>query len=253
MPASFLILRDDAPSRSTDGWHIPRPGRQTDSERLGRNLRCIVHTALERWTLRRLGSVDHERRVVELATDLFDITRPLHGLEPQDLRLLRWAATVHDIGRSVCDATHPEEGARLIRRERGLPLSAAERRQLTYLTLYHRGKVPTPGKDGILSASDDADRALRVLALLRAADGLDNRSLRRSRGCVPHIVFGLTHRSAERPTLQVKCYGDEWSRKAIQVYGRRKKFKLLEALLNVRVNPQLVVVPQHGQDSRAVA
>lgn len=253
MPASFLLVRERISRRSTDGWRVPAQRGNAHPERSERNLRCEVHTSLERWTQRRLGSIDHERRVVELATDLFDIARPMHGLEPRDLRLLRWAATVHDVGRSICDATHPQDGATLIRREKSLPLAPAERRQLAYLTLHHRGKVPAAGKDSVLLASDEPDRMLRILALLRAADGLDNRSLRRSRETAPHIVFGLTHRSAQRPTLQINCYGGEWSRKALHVYGRRKKFKLLEELLKIRVDPQLISLSAYGEHERAVA
>jgi exopolyphosphatase/pppGpp-phosphohydrolase len=170
--------------------------------------------------------------VTEIAARLFDLTRPLHGLGPADLWLLRLAAVVHDVGRAVCDKTHPLEGARLLLSEPYLPLSASERRHLAYLTLHHKGPVPEARRDTVLETADDADRLRRVLALLRAADALDSRSVES-----PRLVFAL---AGPRPgggvrTLRVTCYLDRDSPKARRVYTRRKKFRLLEDLFGCRV------------------
>ena len=64
-----------------------------------------------------------------------------------------------------------------------------------------------------------------TLALLRAADALDSRSLES-----PRLVFALRGR-----TLRIGCYLDTDSAKARRVYRRRKKFRLLEELLDCRV------------------
>ncbi|HEX8915184.1 MAG TPA: HD domain-containing protein [Humisphaera sp.] len=238
MPSSFLTFGASRPTRSADGWRIAANAVGRDPS--DRDLDCPTHRALERWAARMLGSADHERRVADLATDLFDVTRTLHGLATADLRLLRWAAAVHDVGRSVCDETHPADGARLLRADRSLPLSPTERRHLAYLTLHHRGKVPAPGRDGVLARSDDAGRLLRVLALLRAADGLDNRALGRGAGRPPRVLFGLIDRKAGPAELHVTCYLSVDSTKARKVYGRRKKFRLLESLLGCRTRPQVL-------------
>lgn len=246
MPTSFLTQRGSTPARSPDGWRIG-PAR---GDTAGRDLSCPVSGALLRWAKRLLGSVDHEVRVAEIATDLFDVLAGTHLLDAADLRLLRWAAIVHDVGRSVCDETHPEEGARLLRGEKSLPLTAAERRHLTYLTLHHRGKVPSAGADGVLNVDDDCERLYRILALLRAADGLDNRALGDRSGAPPRVVFGLAHGSAPRlQTLHIACYLDRDSAKARRVYRRRKKFRLLEDVLHCRVEPSVIVL----RSSRSVA
>ena len=72
---------------------------------------------------RRLGSLEHEKRVKAIAARLFDLTRSLHRLPESDRRVLCLAAIVHDVGRSVDDETHPQAGARLLREARELRLT----------------------------------------------------------------------------------------------------------------------------------
>lgn len=190
---------------------------------------CPRHDAVVRWVSGHLGRVEHERRVAQIATQLFDLTRPLHPLNETDLRMLRLGALVHDVGRSVDKKTHPAQGARLVLADRSLPLSAAERRVLAYLTLYHKGYVPEAGCDEILSRGDGAERWRLVLGLLRAADALDSRSLES-----PRLVFSLAGGVLGRPTLSITCYLTHDSAKARRTYRRRKKLRLLEELLGCR-------------------
>jgi exopolyphosphatase/pppGpp-phosphohydrolase len=192
-----------------------------------------TYRAARRWVARRLGDVAHEESVAAVAGTVFDLTRPLHGLGRADRRLLRLGAMVHDVGRSVCEDDHPEEGAWMLLADRALPLSPAERRALAYLTLYHRGAVPEAGYDVILRDGDDHGRLRLLLALLRTADTLDNRNLDS-----PRLEFALA--GAGRPQLQVTCYLEEVCAKARRVYRRRKKFRMLEEMLGVRVEVEIV-------------
>jgi exopolyphosphatase/guanosine-5'-triphosphate,3'-diphosphate pyrophosphatase len=200
--------------------------------RLGRHAEpvCLKYHALSRWVAKHLGQTDHERRVASIAATIFDLTGPLHALDASDLRLLRLAAMVHDVGRAVDDETHPQIGARMVRDAGELPLTSAERRWLAYLTHYHKGRVPVAGCDRVLRRKDDHDRLLLVLALLRAADAMDSRSAE-----TPRLRFALTGRK-----LRITCLLDEDSPKARRVYTRRKKFRLLEELLDCRVEVTLV-------------
>jgi exopolyphosphatase/pppGpp-phosphohydrolase len=195
---------------------------------------CPKRRAAERWVREELGSVEHERRVAEIAARFFHLTRPLHPLNRGDLRLLQLAAVVHDVGRAVCDETHPEEGAKMVLTEPSLPVGATERRHLAYLTLYHKGPVPEPGRDELLGRGDDAIRLRTVLALLRAADALDGRAVES-----PRLVFAMA--ASRTPRLQVTCYLNRDSAKARKVYGKRKKFRLLEERMGCRVEVDVVV------------
>jgi exopolyphosphatase/guanosine-5'-triphosphate,3'-diphosphate pyrophosphatase len=184
------------------------------------------HRLLSRWAQRRLGTLDHERRVADIADTLFKLTEPRHELTAAHRRVLALAATVHDVGRADGADGHEIVGARMILRDESLPLTPADRRAVAYLTRYHRGPVPEPGRDRVLNESDDHDALRLTLALLRAADALDSRSLES-----PRLVF--TMRGGGR--LRIHCYLDDDCAKARKIYSRRKKFRLLEELLGCRV------------------
>ena len=188
--------------------------------------------AVEDWVSSHLRSLEHERRVKEIAGRLFDLTQPLHCLKEADRRTLLLAAVVHDVGRSVDDRTHPEQGARMLRAAHELPLPPKQRAALVQLTRFHRGKV-----DSQLTRL--SRRMLVLLALLRAADGLDSRAIES-----PKLVMAFRGRR-----LHITCYLDELTAKAMKVYGRRKKFALLEEVLDCRVEVNLV----EGRELRMVA
>jgi hypothetical protein len=205
--------------------HEPTSSTPPESEPL-----CPKFQAVQRWVMRHLETVRHERQVAAIATSLFDITRPIHKLSLADRRLLRLGAMVHDVGRCVSKPQHPSEGAAMLIADRTLPLTPTERRALAYLTLYHRGPVPDPGRDSILSRNDDAERMLYVLSILRTADALDSRSLEPAR-----LVFALVTPRILRST----CYIPHDCPKARRVYRRRKKFRLMEDLLDLRIEVEI--------------
>jgi exopolyphosphatase/guanosine-5'-triphosphate,3'-diphosphate pyrophosphatase len=181
------------------------------------------------WAKSRLGSLGHERRVLRIAAHLFDLTAGLHDLTPWHRRLLKAAALVHDVGRSIDKEQHPRHGARLLLRERSLSLPRSIRRALAFLTLYHRDAVPEAGEERILTAADDRAALRKLLALLRAADSLDSRSLES-----PRLFFTLRRRR-----IQVRAYLADPTGKAKRAYSRRKKLRLLERELECRVRVEL--------------
>lgn len=197
-------------------------------ERREVNITEKEHTTV-RWVQRRLGRIGHERRVTAIASTLFDLMRDLHELSFVYRRLLRLGAMVHDVGRSVEDRRHPAIGAEMLIEDTHLPISDQDRRRLAYLTRYHRGAVPEIGYDGILQDGDGRKAMRRILALLRAADTLDNRNL-----TPPRIVMSLKGRK-----LNVTCFIEEDCNKSRRVYSKRKKFRLLEDLLDCKVDVQI--------------
>jgi len=182
----------------------------------------------ERWAQRRLGRIDHERRVAAIASILFELTRARHQLGLAEKRMLLLAAALHDVGRRVDDKRHPTVGARMILASPSLPFTGSERRSIAYLTRYHRGAVPEIGYDDILAPSDGRKRLRLVLALLRAADALDGRQVES-----PRLVFALSGRR-----LLITCYFDETAAKARRILKRRKKFRLLQELLDIKIDLQ---------------
>src|SRR5215218_8220822 len=107
--------RLDSDDRSANGASMPPAApspRPHDLFRAGREGERF--SSVEKWVRRRLGQVGHELRVAEIASTVFDLTGPLHALDRADARLLRLAALVHDVGRSVDQAEHPVHGAGMV-------------------------------------------------------------------------------------------------------------------------------------------
>lgn len=182
--------------------------------------------SLARWVHRRLQCVRHETRVLGLADQLFRLTSVHHTLSRFDRRMLRLGALVHDVGRAVCDRRHPQVGCEMLLVDRLLPLSDLERRCLAYLTRHHRGAVPEVGYDDILRPGDPRRAMRQVLAILRAADALDGRQHN-----APRIRLKLRDGK-----LKIRCHLASDCRKAKKFFSRRKKFRLLEELLGVKVD-----------------
>jgi exopolyphosphatase/guanosine-5'-triphosphate,3'-diphosphate pyrophosphatase len=182
------------------------------------------------WVTECLGSDRHERRVACIAASLVDLTFPLHDLTVADRRLLRIAALVHDIGRCVSKKNHPSAGATMIRRCADLPLKKRQRRALAYLALRHRGTVPDVQGDPALRRVEDVPRLQMLLAFLRAADALDCRRLPS-----PRLTF--TRRGRR---IRVLCRLREDSAQARRIFSRRKKFRLLEELLDCRIEVAII-------------
>jgi exopolyphosphatase/guanosine-5'-triphosphate,3'-diphosphate pyrophosphatase len=205
------------------------PPRQEIIRDLSDRADPIEHFAA--WAGRRLGNIEHERRVLQIGGALFDLTRGLHGLGRTDRRLLGAAAVLHDVGRSVDPAEHERIGAEMILSDPWLRLPADTRRQLAYLTLYHRGPVPELARDEILSAADDRRSVRKILGLLRAADTLDSRSID-----PPHLL--LVRRGRQ---IKICCNVPGRPEKARKVFCRAKKYRLLEQTIRCSVEIQVQI------------
>lgn len=177
------------------------------------------HQHLELWARRRLGNVDHERRVFQIAGALFDLTRDLHGLGRRSHWALGAAAWLHDVGRSVDPKTHEVVGAEMILSDVALALPSDARRWVAYLTLHHRGSVPDLGDDDILRAADDREGLRKVLALLRAADTLESRSLDEP----PRLLLMRRDRR-----IRVSCLVRDHVDRAEKAFCRPKKYRLFQ-------------------------
>ncbi len=182
------------------------------------------------WAAEHLGNIRHERRVAAIASSLIDITFPFHNLTRAEVRLLKIAAFLHDIGRSVNRRKHPSVGARMIRRDADLPLSKKQRRALAYLTLRHRGLVPAAQDDPALRRVRDPATLQLLLGILRVADTLDSRRLSAPR-------LNIVRRGRR---IRIVCRVRDDSAAARRIFSRRKKFRLLEEMLNCRIDVVIV-------------
>jgi exopolyphosphatase/guanosine-5'-triphosphate,3'-diphosphate pyrophosphatase len=185
-----------------------------------------------------LGDIRHEKRVASIVRSLFEVTLPLHDLTFSELRLLKVAAYLHDVGRAVDSKDHPAIGARMIRRDEDLPLKKRHRRLFAYMTLRHRGRIPDIHEDPALRRVSNPARAQLLLAFLRAADALDSR-------CLPSPDLSFSRRGQR---IRIICRLSEDSAKARRIFSRRKKFRLLEQLLGCQIEVTVI-----GRSLRAAA
>jgi exopolyphosphatase/guanosine-5'-triphosphate,3'-diphosphate pyrophosphatase len=175
----------------------------------------------------------HADQVAALAASLFDQTRELHGLPDGDRELLEHGAVLHDIGEHVAVESHHKHTAYLIEhgKLRGFP--PEDIAVLATLGRYHRGSDPKASfaPFGSLSAARRAD-TLRLLALLRLADGLD----RGHAAAVDAVEVELS--TAGKARLLVHADGDV----DLEVWGVRRKRELFERVFERRIE---VVAADH--------
>ncbi len=181
---------------------------------------------LRTWVSARLGDSRHEQRVMQIALALFDLTAKSHDLEPRHRRYLELACLVHDIGRVRSADKHNLHGARMLLEDAVPHLRASERPILAHLTRYHRGPLPEWRDD---HPELQSPRSMHLLlALLRAADALDSRNF-----TTPALSIRL-----KEDRIRIRCFVHDLPR-AEECFLKKKKYRLLEELLSLRVQVQL--------------
>jgi CHAD domain-containing protein len=115
----------------------------------------------------------HTEHVTRLALQLFDATHRWLGLSRDDRALLDAAGRLHDVAYRVDPIHHRERSAEIAWRE-GLPgLSTEERACVVAAMLLHGGKWKDQLDHPIMKSVHEPQRAMRLGAFLRVADGLD--------------------------------------------------------------------------------
>jgi len=91
---------------------------------------------------------DHAAQVRKLAIVLFHELAPLHGLKADALALLEASCLLHDIGIMEGVEGHNRISRRLVLENEELPLLDGERRFISAMVRYHRGRLPRVGGQG---------------------------------------------------------------------------------------------------------
>jgi exopolyphosphatase / guanosine-5'-triphosphate,3'-diphosphate pyrophosphatase len=167
--------------------------------------------------------VRHARKVAELARDLFHAFQQLHQCPMEYGKLIEAAAWLHDVGHFVSDASHHKHSYYVVANSDLPGFTAREREFIANLCRYHRKSLPASHHDGLkLLNQQDEQALLRLVPLLRLADGLDrsHRQFVRSVECqVKDAVVAVRPASTENIDLEIwaaRRTGDVFR----QVYGR---------------------------------
>ncbi|MGI6460110.1 MAG: HD domain-containing protein [Candidatus Hydrogenedentales bacterium] len=168
---------------------------------------------------------EHSAQVARLSLLLFDATSELHGLGPDEQRLLVAAALLHDVGWPIRPEAHHKGSRDLILKAPLTGFSEEERRMLACLARYHRKAYPNARHKVYRDLSQSAREKVRMLAaLLRIADGLD-------RAHAATVKTLEVRRDGQTLTIEVKqapgC--------GIDLMGAERKKGLFEAVFGVDV------------------
>lgn len=117
---------------------------------------------------------EHAPKVRDLALQLFDQTRSLHGLSDPTRELLEYASLLHDIGRRIGFERHEHHSSYLIRNGGLRGFTDQEIELIALVARYHRKSSPKPRHRDMAGLAPRDRRVVRVLAgILRIAEGLE--------------------------------------------------------------------------------
>lgn len=180
----------------------------------------------------------HARHVARLSLSLFDQLQELHGLGPDDRRILLVAAVLHDTGQFISYRKHHKHSLYLVYNSDVPGLSRDERPLAALIARYHRRAEPKD-EHFLYADLDEADRArvCRLSAILRVADALDREHLQR----VSKVSVKLGENDV---LLEVEARGDllleHWAflkkaRMFTSVFGREVRLDVRRPILGPSV------------------
>ncbi len=144
--------------------HIERVERYPDVRRLS-----VVELAL-----RCNYAADHAQQVSRLAREIFDETRPAHGLDDRAREWLEFAGILHDVGEHISYERHHRHSYYLVKNGDLRGFEPDEIEVMALVTRYHRRGAPRKSHELLAALPRANRRAVRWLsAMLRVAESLD--------------------------------------------------------------------------------
>jgi exopolyphosphatase/guanosine-5'-triphosphate,3'-diphosphate pyrophosphatase len=168
----------------------------------------------------------HAYQVSHLALSLFHQLEDLHRLPEKDAGLLHAAAMLHDIGLFIAYPKHHKHSYYLIKSSGPSTFTKSDIDVIANIARYHRKAHPTPKHLPFAQLSpENKDRARKLSAILRIADGLDCSHESRAKE-----LFCAQPKS-RNVTIKVAGPGDLEA----EITGARRKSKLLKEVFNVEL------------------
>lgn len=174
------------------------------------------------------GEKAHSERVAELACELFEGTRPLHGIDGEYEELLEAAGLLCNVGLAISHDRHHLHSYYVIRNTDVLTgFTDHELELIALIARYHRKSSPKARHPEFAQLSSDDQHRVRVLAgLLRIAVGLD----RTRDGVVQSVGVEVVGKKSVRVVADVK--GDDAE---LELYSAESRKDLLEEALGITV------------------
>ncbi len=167
----------------------------------------------------------HPERVARISLSLFDQTQKLHRMGGHERMLLEYAAILHDVGQHIGYERHEHHAAYIIRNGELRGFTDLEREIIALIARYHRKARPKRRDTDFAVLPPRQRKIVRVLSgILRVADGLD----RSHHQIVRDVRCEILDRTL---VIHAQTVGDS----ELEVWGARRKEKLMERALGVRI------------------
>ncbi len=168
---------------------------------------------------------DHASHVTQLVLSLFDQTKTLHELGPEERELLRYASILHDIGYHINYKRHHKHTYYLIKNG---DLNGFEEREIELIAniaRYHCKAPPQKSHENWQRLSRDDRRVVLICsALLRLSDGLDRSHF----GVIKQVIC---RPNGKHLTLEVMAASDP----ELELWAANKKKDLLEETFGKKI------------------
>ncbi|MDH4143981.1 MAG: Ppx/GppA family phosphatase [Acidimicrobiia bacterium] len=169
----------------------------------------------------------HALWTTELALQLFDQTRSLHGLDERSIDYLEAGGLLANVGQCIAHSGHHKHSYYLIRNSEHLTgFTSREIELIAQVARYHRRSPPKPSHAEFAALDADDQQTVRILAgLLRVGIGLD-------RG---HrwAVQGVRGRRGTDGRFHIVALADDPDRAQLELYSADARKGLLEFALGV--------------------
>jgi exopolyphosphatase/guanosine-5'-triphosphate,3'-diphosphate pyrophosphatase len=169
----------------------------------------------------------HALQVVRLAGSLFDQLGKVHGLGPDERRMLLAAGVLHDIGTFVGYKKHHKHSLYLIANSEVPEFTPREIDIIANVARYHRKGVPAEHHVTFTALpEEDRQRVVKLASLLRIADALDREHLQAVRAVTARVTRG------KKLKLEVEADGDL----LLERWALRRKSDLFTSTFGLEVD-----------------
>src|SRR5262249_6392939 len=189
----------------------------------------------------------HSHHIAQMATQIFNYTKALHGLDQQELKILQYAALLHDIGYRIAHNEHHRHSLYLIKNSEMPGFTANEIAMIATVVRYHRGTMPKKSKhkrekreheDYYALKRQQRAIVLKLAAILQIADGLDRSYSQKIKA---------VHCEASKDKLRIVCEAQEDC--DLELWAAERKAKWFKDIFHVSVKFQSNKIPQMGEKS----
>lgn len=174
----------------------------------------------------------HANQVRKISIRLFDELKDFHKLDEEHLKLLEYAALLHDIGYFISPQKHHKYSYYIIKNSSLVGFDDQEIEIIANIARYHRKALPDDKHQNFKDLNDDNKRTVKILsAILRFSDGLE-----KTHNALISDIKILPNGEINNFTMILRYLTFP---PVDELKAAEKRKKVLEDLFNIRINLRL--------------